>query len=342
MAMAADPVKLARALAGAPGLAGVAPEQIAPLPQKGLAHAHFRLGGTGWLLRVPRAPSGDARARLHYQAECFRRVAPCGRGPTLHAVIDPCEDLPAGALVVEDIGGHPPRLPTELSLIAEALAAVHAVPLPAPEQRPPLPDPADPFSETLAAVERNASFLEAAGVSAQAADQIEAEIAWARAYAAGHRAGLPAAPRTLVLTDTHPGNFIIVATGLAKFVDLEKAAYGQPAIDLAHATLRPSTQWDPDCGAILSRDDVARFHRAYFMAAGPEAEAAIRPWLLPMRRLTWLRTTTVFARFRAERAAETLSAEAARHAARVIESALAAETIADIRREWLGPDAMEF
>ena len=39
---------------------------------------------------------------------------------------------------------------------------------------------------------------------------------------------------TLVLTDTHPGNFLIRPDGQAVIVDLEKALYGSPGIDLAH------------------------------------------------------------------------------------------------------------
>ena len=48
-----------------------------------------------------------------------------------------------------------------------------------------------------------------------------------------------------MLTDTHPGNFLIDETrdGEAKavIVDLEKALYGSPGIDLAYATVYSST-----------------------------------------------------------------------------------------------------
>ncbi len=146
----------------------------------------------------------------------------------------------------------------------------------------------------------------------------------------------------MIVTDAHPGNFVVTAKGHAMFVDLEKGAYGSPAIDIAHATLRPSTRWDPDCSAVLSRDEIGRFVRAYFTAIGPAAQQAIRPWLLPMRRLTWLRTTLAFARFRVEGTASSLVPAAAAHAEAVIADSLSPATVAEVRREWLGPDALTF
>ena len=41
---------------------------------------------------------------------------------------------------------------------------------------------------------------------------------------------------------------MIEAAGRAVFVDLEKALYGSPAVDLAHASIYTSTMWDPEIG----------------------------------------------------------------------------------------------
>ncbi len=339
-----DAATVARALAALPAFAAIGPSDLEPLPQKGLAHAHWRLRDRGLLVRIPRMPPKDrsADAALAYQAESFRRAAPSARTPTLHAVLPPSAALPAGALVVDDIVGHAPRLPTELSLIAEALASIHALPVPAPEDRAPLADTADAFAATLAVVERNARFLETVNAHPDARRQIGEEIAWARRFLDQEARSLGVPPHTFVVSDAHPGNFIVTGTGLAMFVDLEKAAYGSPAIDIAHATLRPATRWDPDCECVLAREDVERFVRTYFLAVGPMLEGAIRPWLLPMRRLTWLRTTTVFARFRAENAAAVLAPDVAAHVDAVIDDALDPATIARVRAEWLGPDALQF
>jgi len=337
MAPMLDATTLARALAELPQWRGLHAGALEKLPDKGLAHAHWRIAEQRLLVRVPRAPDRDQS--LLRQAACFRRLEPSGRAPRLRAVIQPCAELPGGALVVDEIGGKPPRWPGQLALVAETLAAIHALPVPPPDQRPPLPDPADPFAATLQTVERNHAFLEPAGASAAAIRQIDEELTWARDFA---QAPLVAAPRTFVVADAHPGNFMVTPAGQAKFVDLEKGGYGAPGIDIAHATLRPSTQWDPDCGTILGREEVARFVRAYFMAAGPTLEQAMRPTLIPMRRLTWLRTTLAFARFKVERTAAALSTAAAAHAEKVIADSLSEDTIAHIRSEWLGPNPLTF
>jgi aminoglycoside phosphotransferase (APT) family kinase protein len=334
----ADAATLADALARLPQWRGLQADSLEKLPDKGLAHAHWRIAGRGLLVRVPRAAERDGA--LPRQAACFKRLAPCGRAPRLHAVLEPCAALPGGALVVDEIGGRPPRWPAELSLVAETLAAIHALPLPPAEQRPPLPDPADPFAATLTLVAGNRPFLDKAGASRGAVQQIDEELAWARGFA-GNGAQRDA-PRSFVVADAHPGNFIVTPAGQAMFVDLEKGGYGAPAIDIAHATLRPSTRWDPDCGTVLKRDEIARFVRAYFVAAGLAREESLRPTLMPMRRLTWLRTTLTFARFKVERTAHALAGPAMAHAEAVIADSLSADTIADIRSEWLGPDPLTF
>ena len=101
-----------------------------PMPDKGLAHWHFRLPGTGWLARVPKQSQMDlpAEANLAYQSACFVRAAPSGHTPKLLGVLSPSAHLPRGALLVEEIVGRPARLPADLPAIMEALAAIHALP----------------------------------------------------------------------------------------------------------------------------------------------------------------------------------------------------------------------
>lgn len=338
-----NPTTLTSALAAKPAWRDLRPEDLALLPQKGLAHAHWRLRDRGLVVRVPRFGHGVSAAEaLARQAAAFGRSAPSGHTPRLHAVLDPAPGLPFGALVVDDVGGRPPSLPAELSLIAESLASIHSIPLPMPEDRPPLADEHDAFAATLAIVERHAAFLDRAGIDREARRQIEEELAWARDFASTHHRAFEPAAQTLVVADAHPGNFIVTPTGLAMFVDLEKAAYGSPAIDIAHATLLPATRWDSECGVTLARDEILRFVRAYFTAVGPALEGAIRPWLIPMRRLTWLRTTTIFARFHVEQTAKSLAPAAAAHVTAVIADCLTPATIATTRTEWLGPDALTF
>jgi aminoglycoside phosphotransferase (APT) family kinase protein len=203
-------------------------------------------------------------------------------------VIEPRPGLPGGALIVDRIEGHAPRLPDQLAAMADTLARIHSLPL--PPARSPIPRQKNPFLETLEAVELNAMrFLDRAvpesGARAEIAEELRLMRGMALAFAR------QAQPLTVALADTHPGNFIVDRAGLAWFVDLEKVHVGSPAIDLAHATLPTSTLWHPDVGKMLSRADVQAFYDLYFEKVGKKQAASLQPWLVPMRRLTWLRTS---------------------------------------------------
>jgi hypothetical protein len=324
--------------------------ELEPLRVKGIAHDHLRLIGTGLIVRVPRQsqfalPPDD---NLRYQAACFERAHPSGHTPRLDAVIQPRAGLPMGALVVEEIQGRPMRLPDDLPRSAAALAAIHRLPVPEPPERAPLADHADAVAGTLGFIERQWAFRDALPLAPEARRQIEEEIGWARAFA-GEDHGLQ--PVTLVATDSHPGNFLIEEGGRAVFVDLEKMLYGSPAVDLAHHSLYTSTTWDVDAAAVLSAKDKARFHEAYLRALPAALAEAVRPWILPMRRLTWLRTVTWAIKWRAltqppgpgERRQEDWSvtpmpAAYRTHVAARIGDFLAPETVARVRSEWTGAE----
>jgi thiamine kinase-like enzyme len=199
-----------------------------------------------------------------------------------------------GALAVELIAGRKPLLPRDLPLLAATLARIHALPVPEAGRHAPLRVHADPVAETLKAIREQVAFVREAGLAPTAAAAIKAELATAESTALIAR---PPPVLTLTGSDTHPGNFL-VAHGRAVFVDLEKALYGNPAVDLAHATLYTSTMWDPDCAARLAPAEVGDFYAAYFKAVAPDLAALVRPWVRPLRRLVWLRTLTWCVRWR--------------------------------------------
>ena len=268
------------------------------LPATGTAHGHVRLAN-GLLARIAYAHEGDpaAATRLAVQAEAFRHLTPAGRTPALHDVILPRSGLPGGALIVDFIEGRAPRLPEALPALVDTLARLHALPL--PPAASPIPRQANPFLETLEAIELNAMrFLDKAVADAGARAEIAEELRLMRGMALAFARRTQ--PLTVALADTHPGNFIVDAAGRAWFVDLEKVHVGSPAIDLAHATLATSTLWHPDIGVRLSRDEVQGFYESYLDRIGRERADGLRPWLQPMRRLTWLRTTLFMARWRVE------------------------------------------
>lgn len=289
---------LLAALKERPRFANLTPEDLEPLPAVGTAHGHVRLPG-GLIARVAYAYEGDtgAAARLETQAAAFRLLARSKRTPALRDIVPPRPGLPGGALIVDRIEGHVPVLPRDLGAIAATLAVVHS--MKKPPAASPIPRQKNPFLETLEAIEQNARrFLDQAVPESGARAEIVEELSLMRGMAPA--LARRRQPLTIALADTHPGNFIVTPDGTAWFVDLEKVHVGSPAIDLAHATLPTSTLWHPEVGQILTPGQVAGFYAHYLARIGKARAAALEPWLMPMRRLTWLRTTLFMARWRVQ------------------------------------------
>ncbi len=276
------------ALARHPVLAGA---ELVPLRDKGLAHDHIRIGSTGWLARVPKQSQMDlpAAANLAYQAACFRRAAAGGHVPRLLDVLAPSDALPHGALIVEAIDGRPARLPHDLPAIARALASLHALPRPA--STAPLQAPPDPLAAMHDEVVAQAAYLAASGLDRATSAAVERELAALLALCAAQ----PRPATCLISFDAHPGNFLLRADDSAVLVDLEKARYGAPSLDLAHATLYTSTTWDVESRAELTVAEIAGFYAAWAAAPGvPDAAA----WHVALRRAMWLWSVTWCAKWR--------------------------------------------
>ena len=260
----------------------------------GLAHHHLWLSrhDIDWVARLPKQSQLglDAQANLDYQSACFARAAASGHTPALHGFLPPSEALPRGGLLVNAIKGRPARLPEDLPAIAEALAAIHALPVPAEAQRAPLLTPDDPWAAMREEVETQARWLTAAELAPAAQSAIEAELA-------ALPQALPHASPRLISFDAHPGNFLITDLGRAVLVDLEKCRYGLPGFDLAHATLYTSTTWDLNSYAELTPDEVASFYHDWMNAVGFSGNAAS---LLACRRAMWLWSLTWCAKWRAQ------------------------------------------
>ncbi|WP_425403232.1 phosphotransferase [Hwanghaeella sp.] len=349
---------LAAAVSTLSGFVPVTAEELIPLPTTGLAHDHIRIGGTAMLLRVPRQSqlALAARDNLAYQAACFRRMEPSGHTPKLFAVIDPVPDIPMGALVVEEIRGRTMALPAGLGNAARALAAIHALPVPPADRRAPLKDPENAVNATLEEVLAQGRNLSSpfAPVSEQSRQTIGAEIESVRSVAAQ----MPPPMKTLISFDAHPGNFIAeTGTGRAVLVDLEKGRYGGAGFDLAHATLYTSTTWDVSTYAELTVDEVAGFYAAWLDAVPSELGVALKPWLLPMRRIMWLWSVTWCAKWAVESragqiadkhaaisaedwSAENTNGDLIGHVARRVTCYLSDEIIERVRSEWCEDNAL--
>lgn len=333
------------ALAGEPALADLADCLPIPLHVGGIAHDHLRLDGVDRdghriVARVPRLSQWrqGPEEQLAYEAAAFARSAPSGVTPRYVGHLSPSVLPPNGALLVEYVPGRKVRLPDDLPALARCLAALHREEVPPETARPPLLTQASPAAETLAVVEEQAAFIADIDLAPESRRQIEAERAALRRIATEADRWPPVL--ALVGTDTHPGNYLIRDDGQAVFVDLEKAMYGMPAIDLAHATLYTSTRWDPDCAASLAPSDIDGFYRHYLDEVGAARARQLEPWLLPMRRLTWMRTLTWCIRWRALSARDPawspdrMPAAVRAHTEATVADYLDPDTIGRVRAEW--------
>lgn len=269
--------------------------EFEPLADKGLAHWHLRLIGTGLLARIPKQSQMQLGTgqNLIYQQACFARASVTGFAPRVHMVLPPDHGLARGALIVEEIVGRNAQLPRDMSSIATALAALHSLDLPIASVRPPLLDSADPLADLLEEIKTQAKYLDPAHLNAAPRDAIEQELTiFAKAASAPKR---PA--KALVAFDAHPGNFVISQDRRAILVDLEKARYSYPPLDLAHATLYTSTTWDAETAAELSIDETVAAYHVWTKAMG-ERGHTWHGWHVPLRRAMWLWSITWCAKWR--------------------------------------------
>jgi aminoglycoside phosphotransferase (APT) family kinase protein len=269
------------------------------LPDKGLAHGHVRLKGTGLLARIPKQSQMALAAHdnLRYQAACFRRAGPSGHVPQLAAEIPPSEALPRGALLVQEIVGETPRRAQQMDAIMRALAAIHALPVPPPQDRAPLLDESDPLAGLVAQIEAQAVHLDHPGVPRASAQRLRARL---QGLAPRIAPGVAGCPKRLITFDAHPGNFLITPEGKAVLVDLEKLRYSHPPLDLAHASLYTSTTWDREMSFELTPKEVARACDTWAEAVGDPIAGPCRAAMVPLRELMWLWSVTWCAKWLAQ------------------------------------------
>lgn len=272
--------------------------KICQLDDKGLAHWHVRLEGTGLLARIPKQSQMGLgpRDNLAYEAACFQRAAACGHVPRLDRVIYPTDQLPWGALLVEEITGSPANSPDHVAAIMQALAAIHALPVPLVRARAPLLSATDPLEAMLGLVRAQAVYLDHPLISELSRRTLKMRLEKLSQTIPQACDGLES---RLITFDAHPGNFLITPTGKAVLVDLEKLRYSYPPLDLAHATLYTSTTWDVDASFALSMAQVVHAYEVWISAAGTLA-APYLAGFVPLRELMWLWSVTWCAKWLTE------------------------------------------
>ncbi|MGM0616080.1 MAG: aminoglycoside phosphotransferase family protein, partial [Pseudomonadota bacterium] len=124
-----------QALAAQLQLAGIDYQHLSAMADTGLAHDHIWIhrAGDDWVARLPKQSQMDLGPadNLAYEAACYERASAGGHVPHLHGILPVSEALPRGGLVVDAIEGRLAQLPEDLPRIAEALASLHRLPLPA-------------------------------------------------------------------------------------------------------------------------------------------------------------------------------------------------------------------
>jgi len=271
---------------------------LQPLADTGLAHWHVRVAGSGLLARIPKQSQMGlpASENLAYESACFSRAAASAHVPRLHCTLAAQNNLPWGALLVDEVNGGAASQPAHLPAIMHALAALHCLPLPAPAQRAPLLCETPVLQAMLQQIKAQAAYLSQPQVplaSRQAVEKILKEMTSSVPHLCRHL------PLRLIAFDAHPGNFLITPQGRAILVDLEKMRYGLPPLDLAHATLYTSTTWDVNASFELSVPQVAATYQEWIEAMGSLADAYL-PALLPLRTLMWLWSITWCAKWLGE------------------------------------------
>ena len=255
--------------------------------RKGTSHDHIRLIGNGLIARIPKhcPPEKTPHQALSIQADRFRYSSHSRHVPELYAVLPPSTTLPFGALLVSDILGRPPRSGADLQAIAKALASLHTLPSPSYLTL-------NPLSSTLSLISQRWPYL--SRFSPETLSLVRDEFNRVVDLSSTLIAQYPL-PLSWSGNDAHPANFLIDPQGKAWFVDLEKADFSLPALDLAHTTLYTSTLWA--INALFSRRQIARFYHTWEETVPSPLAKKTRPWFQIGRRLIWIRTLSWMAQW---------------------------------------------
>lgn len=279
---------------------GLKPEDLSLMKGRGLAHDHINLGDTGWLLRVPRGNQlgmGDADY-LALQENIYASMAASQSTPQVMGVIEPGENLPHGALIVERIVGRDIRYESDLSAVAECLARIHRMPVPQDTgliEKASAPLGSQKF---LLEVVFNESFKNAAlpqdtrlmlqEERASVLDSIQ------RLDESGDT------PLSLIGGDSHLGNYLIDERGKAWLVDLEFATYDLALIDCADAILPITSKLDPHIGVIPSQSTAKSFYQMWEKVLDENFAQRVKGLIPLTEQIVFLRTLAWLSYWRAE------------------------------------------
>lgn len=197
--------------------------------------------------------------------------------PPPRHVFSPAELPPAGGLLIPYVAGRKLRLPADLPLVADCLAALHQT------------QPGANQPDIIKTIEERMPLLSQAPM--EEASRILIGNLWERTRALLAKRVARLTMDDAILADAQPGNFVVSSDDRAIVVDIEGDFAHSPAVDLAHITLFSSLLWWDEAAEPLQSEDIISFYQDYINKRGlfhSFAELlALRPLIL-CRTLSWM------------------------------------------------------
>ena len=250
------------------------------LHHRGINHLVFLINEE-WVLRMPAptrqflATDNPSAAEVAARMKLFAATHHC---PSPQYVFSPAELPPAGGILIPYVRGRKLELPTDLPLVADCLAALHAT-------RPGAirPDIAKTINQRM-------DFLPQAPISEDS--RLIIKGLWDRTNGWLTSKEMVCLNREdAILADSQPGNFIVSSDNRAVVVDVEGDFVHSAGIDLAHITLFSSLLWWDEKARPLKKKDIVSFYQHYINKTDGSSSCAellaLRPLVL-CRTLSWM------------------------------------------------------
>ncbi|MBQ1250367.1 MAG: aminoglycoside phosphotransferase family protein [Clostridia bacterium] len=238
------------------------------------------------VLRINTGSQMHLDDQIGYEFSALKNLEASGRTPKALFCDSSRSILPYGTLVMEWLPGRPLDYHTDLRTAAEIFADIHCTPVPADHK---LLTPAYPakaiYEECLNMVEHYFTW-----------DQADPAIVCLLRTLIEEIGRLPltepsTAPKCMVNTEVNSGNFLINDSGKSYLIDWEKPLLSEPAQDLGHFLVPPTTFWKTD--VILTPEEIRDFVACYEKAvAGRMDTSSLRDRLPLFFTVTCLRGVT--------------------------------------------------
>lgn len=280
-------------------------EILNELPMMGIGHRHWLVKSPyhknqKLILRTPtslKAGFTSYKQYIEYQEACYKLLESSCHTPQFIAAVYEHPLYQFGGLLIQYIEGRLPQKNHDWPRIASCLASIHRLPTHTISRL--IPAPTSIWQEIIGTIQHRQPYFQQPFIPTAIQNYLKCELDWAIKFFQQHQHKNQ--PRTIMLYDCHPANFLIDQHDKAWFLDLEKVTLGHPALDLAHATIITSRSWHPYLEINLSPEDETKFYETYFQEHSRQSIQDITFFIQPARRLVWLRTLSWAAEWLAQK-----------------------------------------